>query len=418
MRSKGSPASSPAPAKPAAGSRCSARAATWARRSPPSRWRARWQARRASCWSISRSTRPAFRSSRPIRARPASAIWCAARPRSAQIITRDRFSRVHVITAGRAANDSAAIFDSQRLSITLEALARSYDYVVIDAGALRECSDRADRAASRRAPCWSPTSSTTRRRPGARRAAGRRLRQCQRAGQPAGGPAVRRQAEHAPRRERIVTGLKKTIIRTGLETLYFSGAHLVMRPFVGGVGAILTLHHVRPPRPDRFQPNRLLEVTPDFLEDVMRYLRRAAARPRQPRRDASPADRRRFRPPLRLHHHRRRLSRHAAMGLSDPQAPRGAVRGLHPDQLSGPARRIVVAGARGGDRPQRAHQPSDRRPGAGLRLRDAGREAPLSTTSSMAGCAAFRPRTSCATSCAISAPAITSTSRHSATNCA
>ena len=48
-----------------------------------------------------------------------------------------------------------------------------------------------------------------------------------------------------------------------------------MRPFVGGVGAILTLHHVRPPRPDRFQPNRLLEVTPDFLDDVVRCLRRS-----------------------------------------------------------------------------------------------------------------------------------------------
>ena len=52
-----------------------------------------------------------------------------------QIITRDRSSRVHLITAG-AANDGAAILGSQRLSITLEALARSYDFVVIDAGAL------------------------------------------------------------------------------------------------------------------------------------------------------------------------------------------------------------------------------------------------------------------------------------------
>jgi peptidoglycan/xylan/chitin deacetylase (PgdA/CDA1 family) len=72
-----------------------------------------------------------------------------------------------------------------------------------------------------------------------------------------------------------VSGLKKTIIRTGLESLYFSGAHLMMRPFLGGVGAILTLHHVRPPRPDRFQPNRLLEVTPAFLESVLRFLRRS-----------------------------------------------------------------------------------------------------------------------------------------------
>jgi peptidoglycan/xylan/chitin deacetylase (PgdA/CDA1 family) len=48
-----------------------------------------------------------------------------------------------------------------------------------------------------------------------------------------------------------------------------------MRPFVSGIGAILTLHHVRPPRPDRFQPNQLLEVTPRFLEIVVRKLRRS-----------------------------------------------------------------------------------------------------------------------------------------------
>jgi peptidoglycan/xylan/chitin deacetylase (PgdA/CDA1 family) len=72
-----------------------------------------------------------------------------------------------------------------------------------------------------------------------------------------------------------LTGFKKTIIRSGLETLYFSGAHHLMRPFVGGIGVILTLHHVRPPRPDRFQPNRLLEVTPDFLDGVLGWLRRA-----------------------------------------------------------------------------------------------------------------------------------------------
>jgi len=68
--------------------------------------------------------------------------------------------------------------------------------------------------------------------------------------------------------------LKTTIIRGGLEALYFSGANVLMRPFVSGVGAILTLHHVRPQRPDGFQPNRLLEVTPEFLERVLRFLRR------------------------------------------------------------------------------------------------------------------------------------------------
>jgi peptidoglycan/xylan/chitin deacetylase (PgdA/CDA1 family) len=76
-------------------------------------------------------------------------------------------------------------------------------------------------------------------------------------------------------RNSALTGLKKTIIRSGLETLYFSAAHHLMRPFVAGVGVILTLHHVRPSRFDRFQPNRLLEVTPSFLEDVVRWLRRS-----------------------------------------------------------------------------------------------------------------------------------------------
>lgn len=69
--------------------------------------------------------------------------------------------------------------------------------------------------------------------------------------------------------------MKKTIIRTGLETLYFTGLHHWMRPLVGGVGTILTLHHVRPPRPDAFQPNRLLEVTPAFFERLLRRLSRS-----------------------------------------------------------------------------------------------------------------------------------------------
>ena len=67
--------------------------------------------------------------------------------------------------------------------------------------------------------------------------------------------------------------MKQTIIRTGLETLYFTGLHHFMRPLVGGVGAILTLHHVRPRRPDAFQPNHLLEITPEFLDRLLRRLK-------------------------------------------------------------------------------------------------------------------------------------------------
>jgi peptidoglycan/xylan/chitin deacetylase (PgdA/CDA1 family) len=67
--------------------------------------------------------------------------------------------------------------------------------------------------------------------------------------------------------------MKSAIIRTGFDTLYFSGAHLVLRPFFEGVGAIVMLHHVRPPRRDEFQPNRLLEVSPEFLSQTLAWLR-------------------------------------------------------------------------------------------------------------------------------------------------
>ena len=70
-------------------------------------------------------------------------------------------------------------------------------------------------------------------------------------------------------------GLKQAVIRSGLEALYFSGSHLWLRPFVGGVGAILTLHRVRERRRDGFQPNRLLEVTPQFLEAAIKTIRRS-----------------------------------------------------------------------------------------------------------------------------------------------
>ena len=56
----------------------------------------------------------------------------------AEIITRDRYSRAHIITAGAAAGDGSAILRFPRLPVTLEALARSYDQVVMNAGALPE----------------------------------------------------------------------------------------------------------------------------------------------------------------------------------------------------------------------------------------------------------------------------------------
>jgi peptidoglycan/xylan/chitin deacetylase (PgdA/CDA1 family) len=67
--------------------------------------------------------------------------------------------------------------------------------------------------------------------------------------------------------------LRNTVIRAGLEALYFSGAHVLLRPIFSGVGAIFMLHHVRPQRDGAFQPNRHLEITPDFLRAMLGHLR-------------------------------------------------------------------------------------------------------------------------------------------------
>ena len=52
----------------------------------------------------------------------------------AQIITRDRLSRVHVVSAGRPGYDRAQL-QSPRLTLAIDALLRVYDHVLLDAGA-------------------------------------------------------------------------------------------------------------------------------------------------------------------------------------------------------------------------------------------------------------------------------------------
>jgi peptidoglycan/xylan/chitin deacetylase (PgdA/CDA1 family) len=67
--------------------------------------------------------------------------------------------------------------------------------------------------------------------------------------------------------------LRHSIIRVGLQALYFSGAHHVLRSIFGGAGTIFMLHHVRPARGDGFQPNHHLEVTPEFLRVTLTHIR-------------------------------------------------------------------------------------------------------------------------------------------------
>lgn len=67
--------------------------------------------------------------------------------------------------------------------------------------------------------------------------------------------------------------LRNAVIRAGLDGLYVTGAHRLLRPVLGGAGLLFMLHRVRPATGDAFQPNRHLEITPDFLRIVLRHLR-------------------------------------------------------------------------------------------------------------------------------------------------
>ncbi|TAA55343.1 polysaccharide deacetylase family protein [Shinella sp. JR1-6] len=74
-----------------------------------------------------------------------------------------------------------------------------------------------------------------------------------------------------PIRSVMRQGLRRAMITGGLEF-----AHLAER--VGlmasarGMGAIFTLHHVRPKTPQTFDPNAHLEITPDFLDAAIEHL--------------------------------------------------------------------------------------------------------------------------------------------------
>jgi MinD-like ATPase involved in chromosome partitioning or flagellar assembly len=50
-----------------------------------------------------------------------------------QIITKDRQSRVHLVSAGRPGFDRA-LLQSPRLTLAIDALLRVYDHVLLDAG--------------------------------------------------------------------------------------------------------------------------------------------------------------------------------------------------------------------------------------------------------------------------------------------
>ena len=73
----------------------------------------------------------------------------------AQIITKDRLSRVHLVSAGRPGFDRA-LLQSPRLTLAIDALLRVYDHVLLDAGAASDLPAEL-LTAQARAPWWCRT---------------------------------------------------------------------------------------------------------------------------------------------------------------------------------------------------------------------------------------------------------------------
>jgi len=70
--------------------------------------------------------------------------------------------------------------------------------------------------------------------------------------------------------------LKKFLIDAGFAAFRASGLHKALAPAMRGQGVILTFHRVRPwePTTPGFAPNRLLEITPEFLDQALGLTRR------------------------------------------------------------------------------------------------------------------------------------------------
>lgn len=67
---------------------------------------------------------------------------------------------------------------------------------------------------------------------------------------------------------RRTTGL----LKVALSALHFSGADRLLAPLTRGVGVVFMLHRVRPSADDGFGPNRILEITPEFLDQTIRLV--------------------------------------------------------------------------------------------------------------------------------------------------
>ncbi|MDH3207237.1 MAG: polysaccharide deacetylase family protein [Gemmatimonadota bacterium] len=67
--------------------------------------------------------------------------------------------------------------------------------------------------------------------------------------------------------------------RAILSALYHTHLYRLLERQTRGVGVIFTLHHTRPePSREKFSPNRILEITPSFLDETIRLTQRLGYR--------------------------------------------------------------------------------------------------------------------------------------------
>ncbi len=69
------------------------------------------------------------------------------------------------------------------------------------------------------------------------------------------------------------------ILKAALSALHYAGADRLLKPMTQGAGIVFMLHHVRPEPPEPFEPNRILKVTPAFLESVVREVQAQGIEP-------------------------------------------------------------------------------------------------------------------------------------------
>lgn len=68
---------------------------------------------------------------------------------------------------------------------------------------------------------------------------------------------------------------QSSVLKPLLAALRYSGLQAAMAPWTRGQGVIFTLHHVLPGDDREFAPNRILAITPEFLDAVIVDVRRA-----------------------------------------------------------------------------------------------------------------------------------------------